>query len=142
MTASPQPKVSARAEQALRAAMDRLLAGSPLYTDGKLTKNNLWREAGISRATMNRASHVLAEWDARVSGSEPSLRDRQHTEQITDLRRQLREVKQARKRLQDQVDASATVIIALVSENASLREQLSNRPGVIVPLAPYRAALE
>lgn len=32
--------------------MERLLSGQSTRTDGMLTKNNLWREAGVSRATM------------------------------------------------------------------------------------------
>jgi len=53
--------VSPRAEQALRAAMECLFTGNPEHTDGRLTKNNIWREARVSRATMNRASEILAE---------------------------------------------------------------------------------
>ncbi|WP_432008619.1 hypothetical protein [Streptomyces bacillaris] len=142
MTATPQQNVSARAEQALREAMDRLLAGKPLRTDGKLTKNNLWREAGVSRATMNRASAVLADWDSRVTGSPASQRDQKQTQEITALRRHLKENKEARQRLQDQVDASATVIMALLSENASLREQLVNRSAVVVTLPRSQAVRE
>jgi NAD(P)-dependent dehydrogenase (short-subunit alcohol dehydrogenase family) len=46
--------VSPRAAKRLRDAMDRLLAGRPQRTDGRLLKDNLWKEAGLSRATMNR----------------------------------------------------------------------------------------
>ena len=48
--------VSPRIAATLREAMDRLLAGRPQRTDGRLIKDNLWKEAGVSRATMNRAS--------------------------------------------------------------------------------------
>ncbi|MEY9877903.1 hypothetical protein ABH931_007427 [Streptacidiphilus sp. MAP12-33] len=74
MTAST---VSAATELALREAMDRLFAGAAQNTDGKLTENNLWREAGVSRATMNRAPEILAEWDRRVSESPPQARQQQ-----------------------------------------------------------------
>lgn len=57
-------RVSTKSSVALRAAMTRLLAGRPERTDGRLTKENLWREAQVSRATMNRAQDLLAEWDA------------------------------------------------------------------------------
>ncbi len=53
--------------RALRAAMQRLFAGKPQRTDGRLTKENLWREAQVSRATMNRAQPILAEWDAHIA---------------------------------------------------------------------------
>jgi hypothetical protein len=128
------PTVSAKTEQALRKAMERLFTGQPTHTDGKLTKNNLWREAGVSRATMNRATAVLAEWDNRVGRSPTSLRDQHQHEEITRLRRQLRGNRQERQRLQQQVDAAATVIATLLAENAALREQLAKRSGVVVPL--------
>lgn len=142
MTAASQPQVSAKAERSLREAMDRLLTGKPLRTDGKLTKNNLWREAGVSRATMNRASAVLTDWDNRIGGSQASLRDQKQTQEITALRRQLKDNKEARQRLQDQVDASATVITVLLSENAALREQAANRSAVVVPLPRAQATYE
>ena len=47
--------VAPETEKKLRDAMERLLTGKPKRTDGRLTKNNLHLEAGVSRATMNRA---------------------------------------------------------------------------------------
>ncbi|OAH13500.1 hypothetical protein [Streptomyces jeddahensis] len=128
------PTVSARTEQALREAMERLFAGKAARTDGKLTKNNLWREAGVSRATMNRASNVLAEWDNRVGQSPASVRDQRQSDEITRLRRQLKDQRRERQRLQQQVDAAATVIATLLAENAALREQLVKRSAVVIPL--------
>jgi len=128
------PTVSAKTEQALREAMERLCTGQPTRTDGKLAKNNLWREAGVSRATMNRATAVLAEWHNRVGRSPASVRDQHQQEEVTRLRRQLRSNRQERQRLQQQVDAAATVIDTLLAEYAALREQLAKRSGVVVPL--------
>ena len=51
--------VSALTERKLREAMARLLAGQPLRTDGALTKENLAREAGVSHASVHRATDVL-----------------------------------------------------------------------------------
>ncbi|MEU8794588.1 hypothetical protein [Streptomyces sp. NPDC048643] len=130
--------VSAKTEQALRAAMERLLTGQPSRTDGKLTKNNLWREAGVSRATMNRASLVLAEWDDRIGGSPASLHGQRQHEEIKQLRRQTKASRGERQRLQRQVDAAATVIATLLAENAALREQLTRRSGTVVPLPQAR----
>ena len=50
-----------KSQAALRAAMKRLLDGRPERTDGALTVANLAREAGVSRATANRAGDLLAE---------------------------------------------------------------------------------
>nr|WP_172691076.1 MULTISPECIES: hypothetical protein [Rhizobium/Agrobacterium group]ASK43677.1 hypothetical protein [Agrobacterium radiobacter]ASK43807.1 hypothetical protein [Rhizobium rhizogenes] len=54
--------VSHSTEQALRAAMNRLLTGSAIKSDGRLTVVNLAIEAGVSRATANRAAAVLIEF--------------------------------------------------------------------------------
>ena len=53
-----------KSEAALRVAMERLLDGRPERTDGALTVSNLAREAGVSRATANRAIDLLAEFRA------------------------------------------------------------------------------
>ncbi len=53
--------VSAETERRLRTALVRLLAGQATATDGRLTVANLAREAGVARATANRADAVLAE---------------------------------------------------------------------------------
>jgi hypothetical protein len=39
--------VSPRAAKRLRDAIDRLLAGNPQRTDGRLIKDNIWKEAGL-----------------------------------------------------------------------------------------------
>lgn len=52
--------VSASTEKALRAALGRLAAGNAMQTDGRLTVANLAREAGVSRATANRAQLILS----------------------------------------------------------------------------------
>jgi len=52
--------ISAASEAALRDAMKRLLDGRPQTTDGRLTVTNLAEEAGLGRATVHRAPHILA----------------------------------------------------------------------------------
>lgn len=142
MTVPAQPQVSPRAEKALREAMERLFTGCPIRTDGKLTKQNLWREAGVSRATMNRATAVLAEWDSRVGQSPASERDRKQTAEVARLRSQLKDNQHERRRLQEQVDAAATVIAVLLAENAALREQAATRSAVVIPLDRAHATRE
>lgn len=122
--------------------MGRLLAGNPNRTDGALTKNNLWREAGVSRATMNRATGVLSEWDRRVGESPVTTLEREHREELSEARRKLRTSRQECRQLQDQVDAAATVITALLAENAVLREQAAKRSAVVIPLDRAHATRE
>lgn len=84
--------VTAQTAQALRAAMQRLFAGKPQRTDGRLTKQNLWQEAGVSRATMNRAHTILEEWDLHVAehGS-ATPGEARRDEEIAELKRKLAE---------------------------------------------------
>lgn len=53
--------VSAQTEEALRAALARLVEGRATRTDGRLSAANLAREAGLARATVHRAATILAE---------------------------------------------------------------------------------
>ena len=69
------PEPMSASERNLRDAMNRLLTGTAERTDGRLIKENLYREAGVSRATMNRTKSVLDEWAMRVDGTQP--RDRE-----------------------------------------------------------------
>ena len=69
---APGQRTSARAD----AAMERLLAGRPSYTDGRLIKDNLWKEAQVSWAIINRAPAVLREWDARLAEADRSQNPR------------------------------------------------------------------
>lgn len=74
--------------------MARLLDGRPERTDGALTVSNLAREAGVSRATANRAVDLLAEFraaEARHRRSTPqALKDR-----VRSLEAELRAVRGA-----------------------------------------------
>ncbi|WP_206343022.1 hypothetical protein [Streptomyces ureilyticus] len=126
-------RCAARSE-AVGAALDM---GS--RTAGEREKRNLGPRTGgaASRCSQRAArfcSAVLAEWDNRVGRSPASLRDQHQQEELTRLRRQLRGSRQERQRLQQQVDAAATVIATLLAENVALREQLAKHSGVVVPL--------
>ena len=114
--------VSPSSEKKLREAMERLLSGTQQRTDGRLIKENLYKEAGVSRATMNRATSILAEWEAKSAGPQPRDRtvkqlqqsDAEHRDIIKALRLKVRT-------LEDQVTAAATTIGELHVENEILR---------------------
>ncbi|WEX90866.1 hypothetical protein PZN02_004437 [Sinorhizobium garamanticum] len=59
--------VSIATDQALRAALNRLVSGKAIRTDGRLTVANLAREANVSRATANRATAIVAQLRAVVA---------------------------------------------------------------------------
>lgn len=53
---------SSKTERLLFDALDRLVAGDPRKTDGKVTQENIAKEAGVSRATFNRYDKVVQEY--------------------------------------------------------------------------------
>ncbi|MEV0636336.1 hypothetical protein AB0I77_15455 [Streptomyces sp. NPDC050619] len=116
--------VSAKTEHKLRAAMDRLLVGKPQHSDGRLTKNNLALEAGVSPATMFRAKAVLADWDAHIDnhGSLTPGEARRDAD-IDDLRRQLAAAKREITELNRRLTAATTVIASLHHDNQMLRAE-------------------
>lgn len=138
-TPVPGQRTSPRADAALHAAMERLFAGKPLHTDGRLIKDNLWKEAQVSRATINRAPDVLREWDTRLAetGARTPGETRRDTE-LAKLRGQLGPVLAENTTLKRRLEAAATVITALHAENLALREQLG-RHGEIHSLDAQRA---
>ncbi|WP_406490622.1 hypothetical protein OHB06_00995 [Streptomyces sp. NBC_01604] len=85
---------------------------------------------------------LLGDWNSRISGSTASLRDQEQAQEIKELRRQLKTKTAEGRRLQDQVDASATVIAVLLAENDALRRQLATRSAVVVPLTRSQATRE
>jgi small-conductance mechanosensitive channel len=124
--------VSTTTAKKLREAMQRLLAGEPVRTDGALTKENLAREAGVSHATVHRAEDILAEWDVKVPRQ--VLRtpgEVRRDEDIDTLRRQLREAKQQITELNGKLDALATVTANLYHENKQLRRKIGNQPSLV-----------
>ncbi|WP_240634225.1 MULTISPECIES: hypothetical protein [Streptomyces] len=108
--------------------MTRLLAGQPQHTDGALTKENLAREAGVSHATVHRATDVLAEWNFQVP--HPVRRtpgEHARDDAMTALRTRLAQARGQARELQGQLDALATVTANLYAENLALRRRLHGR---------------
>ena len=125
-----------KSEAALRAGMARLLDGRPERTDGAFTVSNLAREAGVSRATANRAIDLLAEFRAaevrhrrsspqalkeRVRFLEAELRAVRGAE-MTELRALTRTLAQHIQVLTLQVAERDEVIVGLQNELARSNE--------------------
>ncbi|MGW5401960.1 hypothetical protein [Streptomyces sp. NPDC003952] len=128
--------VSARTETALREAMARLFAGKPSRTDGRLTKDNLAKEADVSPATMFRAKTVLADWDTHTDahGALTPGEARRDTA-IHDLQGKLTRAKREITDLHQQLAAAATVIAALHHDNQLLRAE-HTAAGTLTALPP------
>jgi hypothetical protein len=119
--------------------MALLAAGKPRYTDGAFTKENLYKEAQVSRATMNRATEVMAEWDAYVAQhgrrtKGEAVRDAELQELTRKLKTKTAECTELWKKL----NAAATVIAALHHDNQALREHIDSRYGKVVDLDEHR----
>ena len=108
--------------------MERLLAGRPQRTDGRLIKDNLWKEADVSRATMNRAVQILAEWNSRVAECDGyTPREARKNDELTALQAKLADKTRECTELHHQLDAAATAIAALHHDNTLLRQELDQR---------------
>ena len=121
-------------EKKLRDAMQRLLAGQSKRTDGRLTKANLHIEAGVSRATMNRADAVLTDWNTAV-GTQVAPRDSQIVElqgTVTKLKQTIATLRQNNTALERKNQAAVTVIAEL---HAQLQASRGAEPrGTVTPL--------
>ena len=130
--------VAVGSEQKLRAAMKRLFDGTPIRTDGRLTKSNLHIEAGVSRATMNRASAVLEEWNAAARDTRP--RDSKYAaleREAADLRATISRLRKENAELSRKNQAAVTINAELNAELRALRGM--DPTGTIVPLVQPRA---
>jgi hypothetical protein len=126
--------VSPSTAAALEEAVQRLLDGRPGRTDGALTIANLAREAGVSRATTNRATDIIARFRARLdpAGGEDlpgTLRGRVRdlTAQVAELRRHAH---QEIASLRATVSTLAQHVQALTLENQALRDAVERDAGV------------
>jgi hypothetical protein len=133
--------VSPRTAATLREAINRLLAGRPQRTDGRLVKDNLWKEAGLSRATMNRARLVIAEWDTQVADCDAlTPGEARKNDELTHLRAKLADKTREYTILHHQLDAAATAIAALHHDNTLLRqESRPHRPNRLPRRSPRQA---
>ncbi|PZT75365.1 hypothetical protein DNK56_09205 [Streptomyces sp. AC1-42W] len=123
--------------------MTRLIEGRPQTTDDKMTKENLYREAGVSRATMNRASTVMDEWDAYLDQhGRRTIGESRRDAEIAELERKLKAKTQECTRLQQQLDAAATVIGALHHDNEAMREHIASRSGSVVSITSGRTSTD
>ena len=118
--------VSDRAHQALVDAMERLVQGRPRVTDGAMTKENLYREAGVSRATMNRDTEVMTAWDEHVAAhGRRTVGEARRDADLAELARKLKAKTAECTELQRRLDAAAGVIAALHHDNHAMAGELA-----------------
>ena len=131
--------VSPTTEHKLRVAMDHLCNGTSQRTNGQLTVSNLAKEAGVSRATANRAEGVLAEFHHRTIAlgetpeKLPGLRD-----QNRELEHRLAQVTTEKNQIIGELQATVTLLAqqiqALTLENERLRTSMMRSVGNVTEL--------
>ena len=123
----------------IHAAMDRLLAGTPLRSDGALTVVSLAVEADVKRHVLtHRHTDLKDEFYARVRAqgqvpaSEQKLRD-----ELEAAQQKLAEAREENRQLKASVEAFARIVNVLTAENDRLTRQQSE-PGnrTLIPLRP------
>lgn len=115
--------VAAATEAKLRNAMERLLTGTAINSDGRLTKSNLAKEAGVSRATMHRANALLVEWDELATTRAPRSKEfRRIEEQLADEKAKTRRLRDKVRQLEGQLSSAVTIMLemqAIISEQST-----------------------
>jgi hypothetical protein len=111
----------------IEAAMDRLLAGTPLRSDGQLTIVSLAAEAGVKRhALTHKHTDLKDRFYARVKAQDSipasgtALR-----EQNAELRRKLDDMRAERDEYKQAADALARALNVLTIENDELLRKAS-----------------
>ncbi|HEU5198752.1 MAG TPA: hypothetical protein VFU32_03900 [Ktedonobacterales bacterium] len=118
--------------------MERLLSGTATQTDGRLTIDNLAKEAGVSRATAHRAKALCEEF---LSCSQQKREDPELVlgcaERVRELEQQLKQTVRTKNQtihaLQQTVDILAQQIQALTLENEELQAAVSKSLNNITP---------
>ncbi|MGW2291216.1 hypothetical protein [Streptomyces phaeochromogenes] len=123
----------------IRTAMDRLLTGIPLRSDGALTVLSLAAEAGVKRHLLtHRHTDLKDEFYARVRSqhrvpaSEHRLR-----EELKKTKDQLTRTTTENKQLRAEITTFARIVNVLEAENHELRTP-PGRPASVVPLPAPR----
>ncbi|MEE4599137.1 hypothetical protein V2J94_46280 [Streptomyces sp. DSM 41524] len=122
----------------IRAAMDRLLAGTPLRSDGALTVLAVAVEADVKRHVLtHRHTDLKDEFYARVraQGQVPDS-ERKLREELKKAKERLAEVIEENKRQQAEIEMFARVVNVLTVENDQLRGQPDRKRVPVVALRP------
>lgn len=131
----------------IRAAMERILGGTPQHSNGALTIVALVHEAQVPRSALTqRHLDLRGEFYARVKAKVGTTADEERLrETIAKLRRTIANKNKKLERIREDVPALVRTVNVLMAENARLREELAGRPmtalldGKVIPF-PSRQA--
>ncbi len=122
----------------IRAAMERLLTGRPIHTDGRLDVSSLAVEAGVSRQDLYRTHRaILDEFRAHLLRVEAAGGNTKQTEHVARLARQLDDALGRAARYRGERDAArrerdvnASQVVHLAEQNRTLRAALDAEAAV------------
>ncbi len=123
----------------IRAAMQRILTGSPEHSDGALTIVALATEAGVSRNALTQRHPDLRNefyYHVRQRGAVPDTEVRLRAK-IVQLKETVANKNEELARLREDVLALVRALNQLTAENAALRHQLRLPVPNVVPLRPH-----
>ncbi|MBV7668641.1 hypothetical protein STHAL_03880 [Streptomyces halstedii] len=118
--------------------MDRLLAGTPLRSDGALTVLALAAEADVKRHVLtHRHTDLKDEFYARVraQGQVPDS-ERKLREELKKTKERLAEVIEENRRQREEIEMFARVVNVLSVENYQLRGRLDLKRAPVVAIRP------
>ncbi len=123
MTLNGEPTPPPELCDALRAAADRLLAGTPLRSDGKLTILGLAKEAGVKRwlLTHKYPLQLKEQYQAEFLNAQRKSKPVQDAEeQIERLRDELSKARKEKRNARELADAYALIIDQLATDLAAI----------------------
>jgi multidrug resistance efflux pump len=128
----------------IRAAMDRILTGTTLHSNGALTIVALALEAQAPRSALTQRHHDLRnEFYAKVRERSGTTADEDRLRSaIVALRKTIANKNKELERIREDVPALVRAVHQLTVENTRLREDLDRRPltaltdGKVIPLQP------
>lgn len=121
-----EPTPPQELQDTLRAAADRLLAGTPLNSDGKLTIQSLAEEAGIKRWVLtHKYPHQLKDKYAAEfkNAGNKSVPVRDIERELGEVREQLRVAREDKRHADELVRVYALIIAQLSEELDAVRSE-------------------
>lgn len=128
--------VKSENERKVELAMKTLVDGQSQKTNGDLTVTNLAREAGVSRSTVKRLPHLVAEFRQSAVGiKQDDIERRAH-----ELSRRLQLKVSREAELEEEINVLAHQVHSLALENAALADRLAKLGDNVSPIASRRTS--
>lgn len=116
------------------AAMERLLAGQPVHTDGRLTKTNLAAEAGVGRASLYRQRDLMRDWERRIADCGRTTPTASSDATIARLTRQL-DTERRRRIESERVASGLALVVAELYRTLDAARPASDQDRPILPIS-------